>query len=272
MSQTAVTPAPHVVRRGTGRPLVLIHGNGVDHRALLPLDDAFAELGEWERIYIDLPGFGGTPALPGAGGASEMAGWLLAFVRETLADRPFAVLGSSFGGLLARSLVADLPDQVLGMALLCPVVDPVQARRRLPDKTVIVHDEDLLDSFTEDDRAEYEPIAVLQTPDNWAQFQRFVLPGIRSVDPDAFARLNAAYSLPDKPEDRGGPVFARPSLIITGGQDHVVGFEDQSDLLAYYPRATYAVIDRAGHNAHMDQPEIVQGLLRDWARRLPSIT
>lgn len=31
-------PAPHVVRRGEGIPVLFVHGMGVDHRLLLEVD------------------------------------------------------------------------------------------------------------------------------------------------------------------------------------------------------------------------------------------
>ena len=61
-------PGVNLVRRGSGVPLVAVHGNGVDHRLLLALDDCFAQGGDWERIYLDLPGFGETAPLDDAGG------------------------------------------------------------------------------------------------------------------------------------------------------------------------------------------------------------
>lgn len=54
-------------------------------------------------------------------------------------------------------------------------------------------------------------------------------------------------------------------MIITGRQDHVVGFEDQFALLAHYPRASYAVIDGAGHNVHLERPAVTETVLRAWA-------
>lgn len=74
-SERDVRPRPHVVRRGTGVPLVMVHGNGVDHRLLLELDEVFAAPGRWERIHVDLPGFGRSPALPrGSAAALDRAG------------------------------------------------------------------------------------------------------------------------------------------------------------------------------------------------------
>jgi pimeloyl-ACP methyl ester carboxylesterase len=40
---------------GEGQPLVVIHGFGVDHRIMLPLEDAALDESGWQRIYIDLP-------------------------------------------------------------------------------------------------------------------------------------------------------------------------------------------------------------------------
>jgi pimeloyl-ACP methyl ester carboxylesterase len=48
----------------------------------------------------------------------------------------------------------------------------------------------------------------------------------------------------------------------------VVGFEDQFALLPHYPRATYAVLDLAGHNLQIEQPALMNVLLRDWLERI----
>lgn len=56
--------------RGEGLPLVLIHGNAVDHRLLVALDH---RLDGFERHDVDVPGFGRTPAPAGAGGLPELA-------------------------------------------------------------------------------------------------------------------------------------------------------------------------------------------------------
>lgn len=50
-----------------------------------------------------------------------------------------------------------------------------------------------------------------------------------------------------------------------GRENHVVGFRDQFALLEHYPRATYAVLDAAGHNLHLDRPEATGALVGEWA-------
>lgn len=53
----------HHIRRGKGKPLLLIHGLGGAWRSWGPILDALAA--EREVIAVDLPGFGETPPLPG---------------------------------------------------------------------------------------------------------------------------------------------------------------------------------------------------------------
>ena len=55
---------------------------------------------------------------------------------------------------------------------------------------------------------------------------------------------------------------------MTGRQDSVVGYLDQWSLLPHYPRSTFAVLDAAGHNAHLERPEVVNGLILDWLARV----
>lgn len=77
-------PQAYAVTEGDGLPVVFVHGMGVDHRSLMLLDEALlcpesgaAASRSLKRIYLDLPGFGRTPALPArACGLPEMADWL----------------------------------------------------------------------------------------------------------------------------------------------------------------------------------------------------
>ena len=89
-----------------GLPVVFVHGMGVDHRSLMMLDKAFDGNDSIRRIYLDLPGFGRTPALPEhACGLPEMAD-----CRQSAIDglvglaAPFAIGGYSMGGALVREV------------------------------------------------------------------------------------------------------------------------------------------------------------------------
>lgn len=262
-----VTLRPHLVRRGSGTPVLFVHGNGLDHRLLLDLDDVFAADGAWERVYLDLPGFGGTPPLEGRGGLPDFADRLDEIVGDLLGTRPFAVVGNSLGGLLARDLVARRSGQCVGMALLAPVVDPVREHRALPARTVLAEEPGLLASLDPADAETYAEMAVVLSRENWERFRETALPGIRGADVDAMRRLGELYELPSLPDaalEADPAIRDLPVLVVAGRQDDVVGFEDQDALARRFPRATFAALDGAGHNVHLDQPDAVRALLRAW--------
>lgn len=257
----------HSVEYGSGKPILIIHGFCVDHHLLLGLDPVFAVQGQWRRVYIDLPGMGRSAAGPEIDSADAVAEAVVSFARKTFGNERFAVLGSSFGGMIARHIVAEFGDQVLGLALLCPVAVAEPRARVVPGQTVLQKDPILLASLDSEDGADYEAVAVVQSPENWARFRESVLPGLRAFDQTAVERITSSYSLGIEPEHRS-PKFQGPTVIITGRQDHVVGFHDQIALSDHYLRSTIAVLDRAGHNAHLDQPGLTGVLLDEWLVRM----
>ena len=68
--------------------------------------------------------------------------------------------------------------------------------------------------------------------------------------------------------DRLPAPFAGPTLMLTARQDHLCGYRDAWDLLDNYPRATFAVLDRAGHFVNIEQDVLCQALMREWLDRV----
>jgi pimeloyl-ACP methyl ester carboxylesterase len=62
--------------------------------------------------------------------------------------------------------------------------------------------------------------------------------------------------------------FAKPVLVLAGRQDHISGYRDSWDVLEIYPRATFAVLDRAGHRLQMEQEELFNALVNEWLDRV----
>lgn len=259
----------HSVEYGSGTPILIIHGFCVDHRLLLGLDPALASQREWKRVYIDLPGMGMSAAGPQIDSADAVAEAVVAFARRAFDNEKFAVLGNSFGGMIARHIVAEFGGQILGVALLCPVAVAEHSSRTLPSQTILRRDKFLLESLDAEDRSDYEAMAVVQSIENWALFRDSALPGLRAFDQAAIERISGSYALSIEPEERA-PKFEGPAVFIMGRQDHVVGFHDQLNLSAHYSQSTIAVLNRAGHNAHLDQQEITATLLEEWLVQMTS--
>lgn len=89
-------------RRGSGTPIVLVHGIGSRWQCFDPILDLLAE--QHETIAVDLPGFGATPLLDGVQpGPRGYADWLAGWLAENGIERPHLV-GSSMGGGVALEL------------------------------------------------------------------------------------------------------------------------------------------------------------------------
>ncbi|MGC5168788.1 alpha/beta fold hydrolase [Luteimicrobium sp. DT211] len=260
----------HVEERGTGTPVVLIHGAGVDHRILLPLEPVFEESGGWRRLYVDLPGMGRSP-VGDVASSDDMADAMLREVRERLGDEPFAVVGNSYGAMIARRLVAELPGQVLGLAAIAGVFVATHAERTAPPRTVLHVEPGLLDGVDPAVAEGYTEIAVVQTREGLASYERYVHPGVLTVDTAGLARLGERYAFAAEPEDTAPP-FAGPALFLCGRQDDVVGYADAWDRLEHYPHASLVVLDRAGHNVLLEQPEQAGAAVAEWLGRVREAT
>ena len=191
----------------------------------------------------------------------------MAVITDEIGDETFLVVGESFGGYVAREVVRRHRSQVAGLALVCPVGEPVSKRRRLPPHVVIARDDAAVEALPAELREEFEPYAVVQTAEVVDRFRTNIAPGLSRADNGFAERLHTGgYPLDQTPEGDGP--FDAPCLILTARQDAVVGYLDQWDLLPHYPRATFAVLDAAGHNAHLERPALVEPLLIDWLERV----
>lgn len=113
----------HYIESGTGRPVVLIHGNAGDVEDFeYGVMDLLSE--NYRVIAIDRPGHGDSDRPKGKEASVEYQAQLL---HETFADlgikRPVLV-GHSWGGSLALCYALKYPDDVAGMVLLAPAAYP----------------------------------------------------------------------------------------------------------------------------------------------------
>jgi pimeloyl-ACP methyl ester carboxylesterase len=122
-------------RRGSGTPLVLLHGIGHRWQAWEPVIDTLAE--HHDVIAIDLPGFGQSP-VPDAGMPAQMSGTVSAvgdFFDSLDLDHPH-VAGNSLGGAIALELAAA--GRVASATALSPAGFFTAAERRAAVRTLSV--------------------------------------------------------------------------------------------------------------------------------------
>jgi pimeloyl-ACP methyl ester carboxylesterase len=255
-------------RSADGNPptAVLLHGFTADHHLMTGcFEPVFAKRPNWRRLYLDLPGMGRTRS----GDHIDSTDAVLAVVRDAIGALVprggYVLCGQSYGGYLARGLVAEAPERVRGMALICPMLIADHAARDVPEHSVLVTDPDLTAQLSPD--SEFSQLAVVQNAETFRRTQDEVVVGIDVADESALDRIRQGWAGSFAGEAEGSP-FGRPVLIVTGGQDSSTGHRDAWPLLNHYPRATLAVLDRAGHNAQIEQPQLFDALVHEWLDRV----
>jgi pimeloyl-ACP methyl ester carboxylesterase len=254
---------------GDGRPIVFLHGGGTDHRLMtVAFEPVFEGRAGWRRIYPDLPGMGLTPAADWITGEDDMLAVVEGFVDAVVpGDARVVVAGASYGGYLALGLVHRRPEKLDGLALIAPAYRSDGDADRLPKHQVFARDEAVVASLTEDEQG-WLGRSVVQVAQTLEFFRAGVMPGVRIADRAFLDRLEAG---PNLSIDVAGPLpapFPGPTLIVAGRQDSVVGWADAIPILDSFPRATYAVLDRAGHAVRAEQNVLFQALVAEWLDRL----
>lgn len=100
-----------------GAPVVLLHGGSGSWTHWLRNIDALADAG-CDVLVPDMPGFGDSAAPPDGEDADVLPGWLESGLATLVGARPVALVGFSFGGLVAGLWAQALPARVARLVLV----------------------------------------------------------------------------------------------------------------------------------------------------------
>jgi len=243
---------------GDGPPLVFLHGPW----GLRSDRDFLDRLAATHRIYAPRhPGT--TPGDPDA--IHQLDEWwdLVVYYGELL-DRlglgAPALVGHSFGGMVACEIAAAMPERVKRLVL----IDPLGLwRDELPVNNWMI--------LPDDQRRQ----ALFADPAGGAAERFFELP----AEPGARAEAQAGFiwsqactgkfvwPLPDKGLKKRMHRIAAPSLIVWGDADAVIAPDYAKDFAERIADARVALIARAGHLPHLEQPEEAARLVREFLGR-----
>jgi pimeloyl-ACP methyl ester carboxylesterase len=245
----------HFVEHGTGRPVLVLHGAGVDHReaeaCFEPVLDGVEGL---RRIYPDLPGMGRTIAPGTLRSADDVLDTLIEFADQVVGGSAQLLIGHSAGAYYAQAMAARRPAHVAGLALVCPLLAGL---REVPEHRVVAGSGALGDDV-------FRSYFVIQTPAMLDRYERYVAPAAALVDQAALDRIAERWAL----TAAHLPVYAGSTVVVAGRLDSTVGYAAATDLVDHYPHATLAVLDDAGHALPHEQPELLRALLAEWLARV----
>ena len=245
----------------------------MDHRVeMADYEKIFAARPGWRRIYPDLPGMGRSVAGDGIRTQDDVLQAVLALIDRVVPQERFVLAGTSGGAYVARAVVARRRSRVAGLLLRVPCIVADTAQRTLPSFRPLVRNDGLVASLASEERMSLGEILV-QTPAYLemlrAKVAAVIEPAIEATQPIANEiradprRYGFSFDLAEEEKS-----FEAPTLIIAARQDLTVGYRDAWDILESYPRATFAVLDRADHVWPIETPNLLAALVEDWLARI----
>ena len=252
---------------GEGRPLIALHGATCDGLVMAQMvEPVFNGRRGWKRIYPDLPGCGATSSPVWMENEDQLVEMLLDFIDRVIPGERFALAGISRGGYYAQGILYHRLAQIDGLALLVPVIR--RDSSQLPRRTVLVRDEAALAKLDEWDRnvAESYGVVLDRISLRWMEStgRLWQMPRkTRSLQRRIRIKRNFSFPVDELPQP-----FEKPAVFILGRQDHASGYRDAWQILENLPRATFAVLDRAGHFVGGEQETLFLTLMNEWLDRV----
>ena len=260
----------HYETYGEGKPILFIPGWGMNaHSMAHGMEPGLHQREGSQRIYIDPPGHGKTPGKDWITNQDKMLEVMLACIDKLTTGKNYCLVGLSLGAYLARGVILRRARFVEGIAMIVPVIIADDKKRSVPPYKVLIKDPTVYAELTPVEK-EIFGMSVIHTR-TWLDTIRNSPQTPRDEEGDAefLSRIRdktESYAFSFDVDALSEP-FPGPSLIITGRQDSVVGYRDAWNILENYPRASYVVLDRAGHPLE-ESAMLVQVLLNEWLDRV----
>lgn len=241
---------------GKGRPVVLLHGVGLQADAWGPQIGALG--GTHHLIAPDMPGHGQSPCPAAAMTVADYAATVLP-VLEGLSE-PALVVGHSMGAMIALELVARWPEKVCAVAALNAIFErspkaaaEVQARAgHLDGLTVPDPTPTLMRWF-----------GAASSPE-----RRACETWLRAADPKGYKLAYTAFAHADGPSRQALEMLACPALFATGALEPNSTPEMSRKMADLAMQGQALIVDGAAHMMPMTHSDRVNDALMDLAQQV----
>lgn len=254
---------------GKGYPILMLHGFEVDHRVLKGcMEPIFDNKPEYKRIYFDLPGMGKTIGEIWIKNSDQMLDIVIEFIDKIIPNQKFIIASESYGSYLARGVILKKKELVEGVLFICPVIFAKSDNREIPKHTVLLEDPKLLSHLTKYEAENFATIAVVQNRTIWEKFRDEFFSGVEAADKEFLEQIwNTGYPYSFDVDKFIGE-FDKPTLFLMGRQDSIVGYRDAWKIIEQYPRASFVVLDQAGHILQIEKEKLFNCLVSEWLDRI----
>jgi len=253
----------HVERRGDGPALCLLAWSGFDHQIMAAAFEPILADTSWRRLYVDLPGTGGSPIVGTSSDAVLES--LLATLDAECPGEQVVLMGCSYGAYLAHGALRELGDRVRGIVSICAGPFLRREERNLTGVLASTSESGWLDGVDPAWRDHFH-LAIGRQTRRVADAMAELFTSRGRVDENYLAALRTGdYCLSN---ERAAFVFSGPASILCGRHDRIAGFHDAFDQLAQFPHASYHLIDGAGHYLPFEEPTIFGDIVRQFLDEL----
>ena len=248
---------------GNGYPVLLMHGGpGVDHTTMLPFQ-SLAD--QFTLVLYDHRCNGRSSGVEVSTMTWENLTADAEALRQSLGFEKWAMLGHSFGGMVALEYALRYPQSLSHLVLLDTCGDAWWVQKNAPQilakrgnkKSTVktaelfyngeITPEEFMPSVRKLSTAYYHKLNLLQLAHDISIGMRM------KTRPEAlifgYSKLLKGWTVMDRLDE-----IKVPTLVMAGRDDFQFPPEHQAALAAGIPNARLEIIERAGHNSHSERP------------------
>lgn len=235
--------------RGSGLPLVLVHGFPLHHAMWNAQLEALS--GRYRVIAPDLRGFGASGVTEGTVTMEQFADDLAALLDALEIDQPVVLCGLSMGGYIAWAFWRKYPSRVRALVFCdtrAAADSPEAAANRLATAERVMREgpgpvaDGMLPKLT-------AKVAPKMHPEVIETLRQMIL----STDPRGIAA--AARGMAQRPDATAWlPQIACPTLVLVGQEDAISPVAEMRAIAEAIPGAQFVEIGGAGHMSPMENP------------------
>lgn len=246
--ETTKTSALHVEIKGSGTPVLLIHGFPFTSRMWQPQLEGLSHAGQ--ILAPDLPGFGASPAAEPPFSVDQLAQACILTLDAQGISGPAVIGGLSMGGYIALAIARLFPERLRGLMLLSTRAgaDGAEAKANR-DKSIAT-------------AQEQGP-----APAGEGMFPKLLAPANYEAQPETASELKtimagattagvvmALTAMRDRPDST--PILGQisvPTLVVHGEEDQVIPKSEAEAMAAAIPNSQLRLIAQAGHVPNLEQ-------------------
>ena len=240
---------------GTGPPVMLVHGMGLNREMWDWQHDALAE--RFTVIRYDLLGHGESGKRPGPYGMSDFVDQL-ARLMDAAEVGPCGLVGFSLGGLIVRAFALAHPSRVAALAILNSAHDRGDAERAaMRDRLALAvqHgpaatiDAALARWFTED--------FATRRPDVLDRVRQWMA----ANDPQVYSEIYRVLAESDADLATSIAAIECPALVVACSEDHGNSPDMAQRMAALMPNACAAIVPGLKHMGLAEDPAAISRIL-----------